>query len=39
MTTITAENNNIRSSASSVIKLEEFFSELCKDEIFAVLDV
>ena len=40
MTTTTAENkNNIRSTASSIVKLEEFFSELCKDEIFAVLDV
>ena len=38
METVTAENTRA-SSATTTQRLEEFFSEICKDEILSVLDV
>lgn len=35
----TTVDNNKSSSVSSTVKLEEFFSTRCKDEVFAVLDM
>lgn len=37
METVTTENTRV-SSATTTQKLEEFFSEICKDEILSVLD-